>query len=209
MHEHGARRDGEVDERDLAGSPEQHRRSTAWPGNRLESGGDALGVECGRADRDHGNGAELVSHEQRDGATGRDDLVGLGVNALGGEARRLLLARVDGVVRDEAERDAGCAQRLDRLRRARDGVIAHEERAVEVEQHVVEARHVPHSTSRLIRSRGVATARRPTARDTLRALWLLGLREPEDVEEIRAPGRSVSPRRTRTAASRTTRRRRA
>jgi hypothetical protein len=32
----------------------------------------------------------------------------------------------------------------------------------------------------------VATARRrPTARDTLRALWLLGLREPQDVEEIR------------------------
>jgi hypothetical protein len=35
----------------------------------------------------------------------------------------------------------------------------------------------------------VATARRPTARDTLRALWLLGLREPEDVEEIRAAWR--------------------
>jgi hypothetical protein len=31
----------------------------------------------------------------------------------------------------------------------------------------------------------VATARRPTARDTVRALWLLGLREPVDVEEIR------------------------
>jgi hypothetical protein len=31
----------------------------------------------------------------------------------------------------------------------------------------------------------VATARRPTARDTIRALWLLGLREPVDVEEIR------------------------
>ena len=32
----------------------------------------------------------------------------------------------------------------------------------------------------------VATARRPTARDTVRALWLLGLREPIDVEEIRS-----------------------
>jgi hypothetical protein len=31
----------------------------------------------------------------------------------------------------------------------------------------------------------VATARRPTARDTVRALWLLGLREPADIEEIR------------------------
>jgi hypothetical protein len=32
----------------------------------------------------------------------------------------------------------------------------------------------------------VATRRRPTARDTVRALWLLGLREPADVEEIRS-----------------------
>jgi hypothetical protein len=31
----------------------------------------------------------------------------------------------------------------------------------------------------------VATRRRPTARDTVRALWLLGLREPADVDEIR------------------------
>jgi hypothetical protein len=36
----------------------------------------------------------------------------------------------------------------------------------------------------------VATARRrPTARDTVRALWLLGLREPADVDEIRAAWR--------------------
>ena len=124
VHEDGPRCDGEIGERDLRDPPSSTAARTRRARNRFESGGDALGVECRRADREHRNGAELVGHEQRDRATGRDDLVGLGVDALGGEARRLLLARVDGVVRDEAERDAGRAQRLDGLRRARNGVIA-------------------------------------------------------------------------------------
>ena len=209
VHEDGPRRDGEIDERDLAGSPEQHRRGTLRPRDRFESGGDALGVECRRADRDHRNGAELVGHEQRDGATGRDDLVGLGANALGGEARRLLLARVDGIVRDEAERDAGRAQRLDGFRRARNGVIAYEERAVEVEQRVVEARHVPHSTTRLYdHGRGHRTTSHGS-RHVASALAARPARAQRMSRRSARPGRSASRRRTPTAASRTTRRRRA
>ena len=90
--------------------------------------------------------SELVEREHGGGAARRHELVGAAVEALGGEPPHLLVARVDGIVRDEADPDAGRPQRLDGLRRAGDRVHADEQRPVEVEQHMLEARHGRHCT---------------------------------------------------------------